>query len=116
MANEAPPISLTVEMERHDGSAVVRCRGRLVAELSGFFHQKISPLIPGCKHIVLDFSELDYVDSMGLGTLVRLYVSSKSAGCRLELIHIGKHVRELLGLTHLLQVFVDIGEKGVKHR
>jgi anti-anti-sigma regulatory factor len=49
---------------------------------------------------------------MGLGTLVRLYVSSRSAGCSLELINLGKRVRELLGLTHLLSVFTVIGEHG----
>jgi anti-sigma B factor antagonist len=30
----------------------------------------------------------------------------------LELINLGKRVRELLGLTHLLSVFTVIGEHG----
>jgi anti-sigma B factor antagonist len=60
----------------------------------------------------LDLSDLTLIDSMGLGTLVRLYVSSRSAGCSLELINLGKRVRELLGLTHLLSVFTVIGEHG----
>jgi anti-sigma B factor antagonist len=47
---------------------------------------------------------------MGLGTLVRLYVSAKSGGCTLELIHLGKRVKELLGMTHLLGVFTVVGE------
>ncbi len=51
---------------------------------------------------------------MGIGALVRLYVASKSAGCSLELTHLSKQIRNLLGVTHLLDVFVVIGESGVK--
>jgi anti-sigma B factor antagonist len=50
---------------------------------------------------------------MGLGSLVRLMVSAKSKGCSLELVHLGKRIRELLGLTRLLDCFTVIGEKGV---
>jgi len=53
---------------------------------------------------------------MGLGTLVRLYVSAKSSGCRLELIHLGKQIRELLGITNLLSVLTDMCEQGVTLR
>ena len=34
-------------------------------------------------------------------------------GCSLELIHLGKRIRELLGMTHLLKCFTIIGEQGV---
>jgi anti-anti-sigma regulatory factor len=51
---------------------------------------------------------------MGLGTLVRIYVSTKSAGCQLILKNLGKRVRELLGVSHLLGVFTVIGENGIK--
>jgi anti-sigma B factor antagonist len=53
---------------------------------------------------------------MGLGTMVRLYVSAKRAGSCVELINFGKQIRELLGLTHLLSVFGDMCEKGVTPR
>jgi anti-anti-sigma regulatory factor len=54
------------------------------------------------------------MDSMGLGTLVRLYVSAKSAGCVLELINVGTSVRQLLGISHLLSVFQTIGENNIR--
>jgi anti-anti-sigma regulatory factor len=49
---------------------------------------------------------------MGLGALVRLYVSAKSKGCSLELVNLGKGIRQLLGVTNLLSVFTVIGEHG----
>jgi anti-anti-sigma regulatory factor len=51
---------------------------------------------------------------MGLGTLVRLYVHGKSVGCTVELMHLNKQIRNLLGLTGLFQVFAVVGENGVK--
>jgi anti-anti-sigma regulatory factor len=51
---------------------------------------------------------------MGLGTLVRLYVSAKSAGCSLELTHLSKQIRHLLGLTNMFSIFTVIGENGIR--
>jgi anti-anti-sigma factor len=66
--------------------------------------QARKPLLPqqACDS---DLTNLWQVDSMGLGTLIALYVSAKGAGCRLELVNLSKKVRELLGMTNLLSVF-----------
>ncbi len=44
---------------------------------------------------------------MGLGTLMSLYTSARTSGCEMQLLNIGKRVRELLGLTNLLSVFAS---------
>jgi anti-sigma B factor antagonist len=110
----AAPV-LTVEVERCAGNVyVLRCHGRLVAGLTGVLHSAVAPLIPQTRRIVLDLSDLKHTDSMGLGELVRLYVSAKSAGCSLELMHLSKQIQHLLGLTNMLSVFTIIGENGIK--
>jgi len=110
------PISLTVEVVRKgDQCVVVNCTGRLVSGVCGFFYDKVHGLIPGRNQIVLDFSGLDHVDSMGLGTLVRVYVACKRAKCELQLINLGPRVKEMLGLTNLLGVFAEMGERGITH-
>lgn len=106
--------TFTFEVERSNDAAVVRCHGKLVAGVGEMFYDKIRQLIPGTKRIVLDLCDVTRMDSTGLGTLVRLYVSAKSAGCRLELVNLGKQIRDLLGLTHLWDVFATIGECGAK--
>ena len=92
----------------------MRCNGKLVAGVNDLLYSQVSQLIPGSKRIVLDLTNLTRVDSMGLGTLVRLYVSARSAHCDLELVNLGKQVRSLLGTTGLMSVFVVIGEHGIK--
>jgi anti-anti-sigma factor len=53
------------------------------------------------------------MDSMGLGTVVRLYVSARSAGSNVELINLGKRIRQLLAVTNLLPVLSAIGPQGI---
>jgi anti-sigma B factor antagonist len=105
---------MTLAVERTGDTAVVRCRGRLVAGDTDLLCREVRQLIPDCKEIVLDLTDLTHMDSTGLGTLVRLYVSAKSAGCSLQLCNIGKSIRQLLGVTHLLSVFEVIGNNNIR--
>jgi anti-sigma B factor antagonist len=114
MPEEPAPRRLTLDIERKDDVVIVRCHGQLVSGLTDTLYSNVRPLIPVTKRIVLDLSDLTWMDSMGLGTLVTLYTSAKAAGCDLQLLNIGKRIRELLGLTHLLSVFTIIGEHGVR--
>lgn len=92
----------------------MRCGGRLVAGTTEFLLTEVKQLIPASNQIVLDLTDLEYMDSMGIGTVIRLYVSAKSAHCDLKLINLGKRVREILGVTHLLSVFAIVGEDGFR--
>jgi anti-sigma B factor antagonist len=53
------------------------------------------------------------IERKGDVALVRLVVSAKSNGCSLELVNLGKRVRQLLGITNLLGIFTIIGESGI---
>jgi anti-sigma B factor antagonist len=105
---------LTLEVERVGDVAVVVCRGRLVAGVTNCLQNTVAPLIPESKRIVLNLAELEHTDSMGLGCLVQLFVTAKGSGCSLELMHLSKQIRHLLGLTNLFSIFTVIGENGIK--
>ncbi|MGA8110496.1 MAG: STAS domain-containing protein [Acidobacteriaceae bacterium] len=115
MSHAAAAPVLTIEIARCSASEVtVHCHGRLVAGATDVLSSGVRPLIPESRRIVLDLSDLQHTDSMGLGTLVRLYVAARSSGCSLELMHLNKQIRNLLGLTHMLDIFTVVGESGVK--
>ncbi|MGA8530441.1 MAG: STAS domain-containing protein [Acidobacteriaceae bacterium] len=110
----ASPV-LSIDVEHCSGGEVtVRCHGRLVAGATQILYAPVRELIPTSRRIVLDLADLSHTDSTGLGTLARLYVAAKSAGCSLELMHLNKQIRNLLGLTHMLDIFTVVGEKGIK--
>jgi anti-sigma B factor antagonist len=114
MSDKAMACPLALDIVHAGDAFVVCCSGKLVAGVNDILYVKVSQLMPDSKRIVLDLTNLTRVDSMGLGTLVRLYVSARSTGCSLELINLGKQVRQLLGTTGLMKVFADIGENGIK--
>jgi anti-sigma B factor antagonist len=114
MSDETAVSRLSVDIEQDGDYALVRCGGRLVAGVSDFLYTEVHPIVPQCKRIVIDLTNLDYMDSMGLGSIIRLYVSAKSSGCTLELVNIGKRVKELLGITHLLTLFTACGEHTIR--
>jgi anti-sigma B factor antagonist len=105
MEPEGTPHSFTVALQRLNDKCIVKCIGDLVGGGCGVLQKQVSDLLPHSKLIVLDFNHLEFIDSMGLGTLVRLHISCKEAGCRLHLDNVGKRIKELLSLTNLLHLF-----------
>jgi len=104
---------LTFEIERDGDTAVVRCHGRLVAGTCEELYEEVKQLLPQAKVVVVDLAELAYVDSRGLGTLVRLHTSARRLGCEFKLLHLGKQLRNVLKLTNLLTVFGQVEDHGI---
>jgi anti-anti-sigma factor len=86
--------------------ARVICHGSLVNQTSGDLKDLVKPLIAEGGRIILDFGDVSFVDSMGLGTLVGLKISAVAKGyCTLEFEHLSQRVQELLRLTNLMEMF-----------
>jgi anti-anti-sigma factor len=84
----------------------IKCHGRLVSENTAEIRALVAPLIVRGGRIVLDFADLEYLDSSGLGALVGLKVSAINRGlCVLELVNLTPRVKKLLSITNLLQLF-----------
>ncbi len=107
---------LTLAVERNGDVSTVKCQGRLVMGVCDVLACKVRELIPASKRIVLDLTDLTQMDSLGLGTIVRLYVSAKAGGSCLVLVNVGPRIRQLLGITNLLSVLTDMCEQGVTIR
>ncbi len=110
MAAPSPLVYLNVEVVRQADRYLVHCRGKLIAGVCGTLYQKVHALIPDGNPIVLDLSDLEWIDSMGVGTLIRIHAGCRYAGCQLQLTHMGPRVKELLALTGLLSVFAATGD------
>jgi anti-sigma B factor antagonist len=113
MPDEAAVKVLTFEIERSGDSAVVKCHGRLVSGVADEFYQEIKPLLAQAKNVTIDLADLTYLDSMGLGTLVRIYAHARGEGSRVTLLHLGKQVRNVLSMTNLLSVFAQAEDDNI---
>lgn len=67
---------------------------------------KINALILAERHrVVLNLEAVPYMDSAGLGELVRTYTTVSRQGGQLKLLKLTKRIRDLLSITKLLAVF-----------
>jgi anti-anti-sigma factor len=116
MADIGPPpeIRTVVELDPATGFAMVSCCGRLVASHRDEFYEEVCKLIPGSKRIILDFGNVTHMDSSGLGAVIRLYVSARSAGCDLQLMNLSKGISRILSVTNVLSFFTIVGENDVR--
>jgi anti-sigma B factor antagonist len=86
----------------------VRCHGRLINQTAGEVKDIVKPLIPDGGTIVIDLSDVTFMDSMGLGTLVGLKASAINEGyCMLKMENLTPRVKELLKLTNLTNLFAS---------
>jgi anti-sigma B factor antagonist len=90
-----------------DGAATLTCHGRITFETAELFKSEVKNLAPSHQSVFADLSEVDFVDSSGLGTVLGAYISAKSAGCDLMLINVNPRVRDLLNMTKLTAVLEE---------
>lgn len=115
MSTESPRSSargFRVHTYEAEGATVVACIGKLTFENAPSLKDEVKPLIPERKRIVLDLREVPQIDSAGLGTVVGLYVSGRTRGCRIEIINASQQVSELFSMTNLLSLFEEAGRHG----
>jgi anti-anti-sigma factor len=87
-------------------TSTVKFHGRIVSRTAHELESAVKPLIARGGRIILDLTDVEYMDSMGLGALVSLKVSAINKGyCTLELVNLTARLKQLLSLTNLMQMF-----------
>jgi anti-sigma B factor antagonist len=91
-----------------DDVAIVSLSGRFLAGSDGpYLRQKVKDFIDaGTRKLIVDFSEVPYIDSTGLGFLAGARVTAQNAGTRMVLANVNTHVRKILDDVKLSQFFV----------
>jgi anti-sigma B factor antagonist len=107
-----PPLSLRSYVE--GDATIVQCTGKLTAGLTSILRDEVKRLIPDSKKIVLDLTSLTQMDSMGLGTIMALYVSAKTSGTNLILINLSPRVRDLFRITNVWSILEVYGENIIR--
>jgi anti-sigma B factor antagonist len=93
-------------VERTDrGVGVVRPSGRLTMVSARQLTEAVAGLLDaGTKHIAIDLSATDFMDSSGLGALVAGLKSARQAGGDLQIAAPNEQVLTILRLTNLDKV------------
>lgn len=86
---------------------ILDLKGKLIlGEGDELLRDKVNSLVhQGRKNILLNLEGVPYIDSAGLGEVVRTYTTVSRQGGRLKLLHLTKRIQDLLSITKLLTVF-----------
>jgi anti-sigma B factor antagonist len=94
--------------ERTSGEVVILdVKGRItLGDGDELLKDKVNQLVAaGKKKIILNLADVPYVDSAGLGEIVRTYTTVSRQGGSLKLLNLTKRISDLLAITKLLTVF-----------
>jgi anti-sigma B factor antagonist len=99
-------MNLKMDTRTVEGVTIVSCMGRIVfGDEAAALRAELKNILASSKRVILNLSEVTYIDSGGLGTLVGVYSSARSAGADIKLAGLGQRVRDVLQITKLVTVF-----------
>ena len=98
---------MDIAVRKRGDVTIVDFNGRLAVGVSDtIFPRMIREILEeGSKKILLNLSQMDYIDSNGLGELVQSFRESQRAGASLRLLKPHDRVAKTLRLTNLLPMF-----------
>jgi anti-sigma B factor antagonist len=99
-------VRLSLDTREVGRVTIVHCNGRIVAGgESEALREHIVHLLRDRRSIVLHLGEVTFLDSSGLGTMVRILTTTRQARGELKLCNVPEHVRKVLELSHLKELF-----------
>ena len=100
-------MALTTEVREVKRVSIVDLNGKItLGENTGSLRDAVRPLLSqGVKNIVLNFADVGYVNSSGLGELVGAYTTAVNAGGSLKLLNLQSKMRGLMQITKLYTIF-----------
>lgn len=105
---------MTMDVEKKDGAAIVTVSGRLDASTTGDFETLMLGLLEDdVKKIIVDFSELVYINSSGLRVLVMTFQRLSKKGGKLAVCGLQDYIHEVFtisGYDMLLSVYPTVDE------
>ena len=105
-----PAAELRLEPQKKESETTVRATGRITSATSATLENTLRDLVSDNKRVVLDLTNVDYIDSSGLGALVSVYMHARRANCDLEIANPKQRVKDLFSRSGLGSVFKGHGE------
>src|ERR671918_233458 len=98
---------MQIEQRAAGDVVILDVKGKVtLGEGDEMLKDKVNSLVnQGYKKIVLNLADVPYIDSAGLGEIVRTYTTVSRQGGSLKLLNLTKRITDLLSITKLLTVF-----------
>lgn len=86
---------------------IVELKGKLMGlPETEILNREIKSLIEkNVKKVILDLHDVDWINSSGIGAIMRSFISINNIVGEFRLARISEKVNDVLGLTHLINIF-----------
>jgi len=99
-------VRVTLDTREVGRVTIVRCQGRIIAGAeTELLRAHIAHLLRDRKAIVLNLCEVGFVDSSGLGAVVRAHTSARQLHGDVKLCNVPEPIHKVLQMTHLVKLF-----------
>lgn len=101
-------MQLRLDVDDRDDHAVVTATGEIDVETAGSLSDSVTEALTRAPRVLLDLSAVTFIDSTGLGVLVRAHRAAEARGGFFAVVHPTPQTRKLvrvLGLDQLLHVY-----------
>ena len=99
-----PSPDLKIAVEKKPEETIVHCTGRITSGTSEMLKAVVRPLISEAKQVVLDLTNISFLDSSGLGTIVGFWVSAKKEKGQLKIVNANKRIIDLFLMSNLAPI------------
>ncbi|HOJ20404.1 MAG TPA: STAS domain-containing protein [Armatimonadota bacterium] len=111
-------MNLTIDISRVDNATILTLAGELDAYTSLELRETVVRLVEeGVRSLIVNLSKVDFIDSVGLGTLVGCLKRSAEHGGTMRLVGLNPQIQKVFDITGLSKIF-DIhttNEEALKH-
>jgi anti-sigma B factor antagonist len=99
-------VPLTLETRQVGAVTIVKCNGRIVlgAEATALL-EHVDRMLHDTRDIVLHLEAVDFIDSSGLGVMVRLLTRTQAVHGDLKLCNVSSHAQQALEATRISTLF-----------
>lgn len=98
-------------IQREGKSPIIQLFGELDIHASQEFKKDVVNILEEYNDdICLDFTDLDYIDSTGLGALISILKVAQEKGKKVYLKEVNERIRKLFKITQLEEMFEFVGD------
>ena len=98
-------LTITEAQGAQEGERILQLKGPITSTTSSALRDTMRA-DKSAKTVILDFSQVPYVDSAGVGVIVNAHVSCVNSGRRLVLVAVHDRIRALMKTTRVDSVLM----------
>ncbi len=96
---------MEINLRTNEGVTILDLKGNLTIGAEEKLGEIVAQVVEdGQKQLLLNMTEVPFVDSSGIGALIKSFSRVKGAGGKLKLLNPSRNTRQLLSITGLLSV------------